>query len=317
MNSSTRAGFAYAAGAYGIWGFLPLYIVITLPTTSVEFIGWRVLLSVVFCALLLTAMRGWRTVGPLWRDREVVVTLAIAGVLVACNWLIYVFAVQTGNTVEAALGYFLNPIVSIVLGLVFFSERLRRLQWVAVGAALLAVVVLAVGVGQFPWISIALAVTFGVYGLVKKRVGTRAAAIPGFFVETTLITPIGLICVAWAIWFGGGVTLGAVSPWHTVALSFAGVVTSLPLLFFAAAAKRLTLVNVGMMQFMTPVMQFLIGVFIFGEAMPPERWAGFVIVWIALACFVADLVIASHRSRARGAVEPSDATGEIGVQDAR
>lgn len=316
VNESSRAGFGYAAAAYGIWGFLPLYISFTVPTTSVEFIGWRVLFSIAFCAILLTVTRGWSVAGRLFRDRGVVVTLAIAGVLVAINWLLYVFSVQSGHTVEAALGYFLNPIVSIILGLAFLGERLRRLQWVAVGFAAIAIVVLAVGYGQFPWISIALAVSFGTYGLVKKRVGARAEAIPGFFVETTLIAPIGLACIGWAALFGGGVTFGTGPVGHTVVVLFAGVVTSLPLLAFASAAKRLTLVEVGMMQFITPMMQFMIGVFVFGEAMPPERWVGFAIVWVALAFFAVDLVIAGRRRSRRGR-GPSDATGEIGVQDAR
>ncbi|MGO2112267.1 MAG: EamA family transporter RarD [Pseudoclavibacter sp.] len=295
MNSSRQAGIVYAAIAYGLWGFLPLYIALTAPTTSIEFIGWRILLSAVFCALLVTVMRGWRGVGRLFRDRGVVITLATAGVVVAVNWFVYVFAVQAGHTVEASLGYFLNPIVSIVLGLVVLHERLRRMQWVAVGFALVAVIVLAVGYGQFPWIALVLACSFGTYGLIKKRVGAKADAIGGFFVETTLIAPIGFACLAFALFAGGGVTFATESAGHTTALLLAGVVTSLPLLAFAAAAKRLTLVEVGMMQFIAPITQFLIGVFVFDEAMPPERWAGFAIVWVALACFVADLVVVGRR----------------------
>ncbi|GGA63451.1 protein RarD [Pseudoclavibacter endophyticus] len=316
MNTSSRAGVAYAALAYGLWGFLPLYIALTTPTSSVEFIGWRILLSALFCAILLAVMRGWRATGRLFRDRRVVGTLALAGTVVAVNWFVYVFAVMSGHTVEASLGYFLNPIVSVVLGLVVLKERLRPLQWAAAGVAVVAVLVLAIGYGSFPWIALVLACSFGFYGLIKKRVGARAGAIPGFFVETTLIAPIGLGCLAWALLAGGGITLGSVSTDHTAALLLAGVVTSLPLLAFAAAAKRLTLVEVGMMQFIAPITQFLIGVFVFGESMPPERWAGFAIVWVALACFAIDLVIAGRRrSAATGAPmprSPADAPGRPG-----
>ena len=186
MTPSPRSGFLLAIGAYGLWGFLPLYIALTAPTSAVELIGWRILFSVVFGVLLLVCLRGGvAELRELVRDRRIVVTLGIAGLLVAVNWLLYVTAVTTGHTVEGALGYFLNPLVSIVLALVVERERLRPLQWAAVGLAVVAVVVLAVGYGQLPLIAIGLALSFGVYGLVKKRVGPRVAVVPGRTADRT------------------------------------------------------------------------------------------------------------------------------------
>lgn len=305
MTPSNRAGLLFAAAAYGIWGFLPLYFALTSPTGPIELVGWRILLSVAFCALVVTIVRGWARVRALWRDARVVGTLAVAGLLVAANWLLYVYAVTTGHTLEGALGYFLNPLVSIVLGLVFLRERLRPLQWVAVGIALVAVVVLAAGYGRFPWLSLGLAATFGVYGLVKKRVGARVDAVSGFFVETTLLVPVAFACLAWVIVGGGGLTFAQVSVGHAFALSLAGAVTSVPLLLFAAAAKRLTLVEVGMLQFLAPILQFVFGVFVFHEEMPVERLAGFAIVWVALACFVVDLARVGRRARVSVPPPPS------------
>lgn len=314
-SRSHRAGIAYAAAAYGVWGFLPLYIAATSPTGPVEFIGWRILMSVGFCAILLVVTRGaWSKLRTLARDRAALAMLAVAGLLVAANWLLYVIAVTSGRTLEGALGYFLNPLVSIVLALIFLRERLRPLQWGAVGLALVAVVVLAVGYGTFPWLSIGIAVSFGVYGLVKKRVGARVDALGGFFVETVALVPVAAGCIAWAWVLDGGITYGTVSPWHTAVLVLAGVVTSLPLLWFAAAAKRITLVEVGMMQFLAPILQFLIGVFLFREAMPLERWIGFAFVWAALVCFALDLARAGIRRRAEADVLGSvDTTGPIAL----
>ena len=295
---SSRAGLLFALTAYAWWGVLPLYIALAAPATPAEIIGWRVLFSSAFCALVLFAVRGgWRRVAALVRDGRVVGTLLVAGLLVAGNWLLYVYAVASGHAVEGALGYFLNPLVSIVLALVVLRERLRPLQWAAVGVALVAVVVLATGYGEFPWIAIGLACTFGVYGLVKKRVGARVDALGGLFVESALIAPIGLGMLWWAATAGGGITFAALGPLHTTVLSLAGAVTAVPLLLFAAATRRLTLVQVGMVQFVAPMLQFVIGVFVFHEHMPPERWAGFAIVWVALACFVADLVRAGRAGR--------------------
>ena len=295
---SSRSGLLFAVAAYVLWGALPLYMVQTVPTTPVEVIGWRILASIVFCALLVTLVRGWRRVGRVFRDRRTVVTLGGAGLLVAVNWLLYVYAVMSGHTIEGALGYFLNPLISIFLGLVVLGERLRRLQWIAVALAAIGVVVLAVGYGVFPWIALGLATSFGCYGLLKKQLGARLDALPGLFVETSLLTPVALACLAWTALLGGGVTFGALGWGHFGILLLLGPVTSVPLLLFAAAAKRLTLVQIALLQYLAPTIQFVIGVLVLGEAMPAERWIGFAFVWFALAVFSLDLVVAQRRSRA-------------------
>lgn len=271
----------------------------TAPTTPVELIGWRICCSVAFGALVVTAVRGWRRVREIASDWWTLGTLALGGVFVAVNWLLYVTAVATGHTVEGALGYFLNPLVSIVLALLVERERLRPLQWGAVGLATVAVVVLTVGYGRPPWIAIGLACSFGLYGLVKKRVGVRVDAIGGFFVETAILIPVGIACLVVAGVAFGGVTAFSLGGGHLAILAASGIVTALPLLLFAAATKRLTLVEVALMQYIAPITQFVIGVWVFHEVMPVERWIGFAIVWGALVLFSADLVLAG-RGRGRG-----------------
>ncbi|WP_258063883.1 MULTISPECIES: EamA family transporter RarD [unclassified Pseudoclavibacter] len=301
MTESPRSGLWLAFSAYALWGFMPLYVVATAPTTPVELIAWRIILSVVFCLLGVLVMRAWRPFRELISKKRVVLGLGIAGVLVSANWLFYVQAVATGHTLDAALGYFLNPIVSVALGLVFLREKLRPLQWVAVGLSLLAVLVISLGYGRIPWLGLGVAMTFGLYGLVKKRVGVQADALSGLAVETTLIMPIGAICLLWTVLFGGGITFGSVSAVNTGVLLFAGVVTSVPLLLFAAAARRLRLIELGLMQYIAPILQFVLAVAVFSEPMPLERWIGFAIVWVALILFTIDLV----RTARLGAKIPS------------
>lgn len=310
-QNEKQAGFLSAIGAFSIWGVLPLYIGLTLPTTAVEVIAWRMVLSLLFCVVVVTLFRGgrgWREVAARFRDRRTVALFAVAGLFVAANWLLYVAAVGSGNALEGALGYFLNPLMSVVFALVFLRERLRPLQWVALGIAVAAVAVILVGYGSFPWFAVLISVTFAVYGLIKNRAGA-VDALTGFTLETTLLLPVGILCFVCTIVWGGGITMGAVSVGHTIALCAAGVVTSLPLLLFASAARRLSLVELGLIQYLGPIIQFVIGVFVLHEAMPPERWVGFGLIWLALIVFSADAVRAARR--ARGAVEPGTATGEI------
>jgi chloramphenicol-sensitive protein RarD len=298
----TILGLFFALGAYGLWGFLPLYFRVLQPAGAIEIVSWRILLSLVFCVVLLTVTRGWRALMVILRDRRTVLIMGVAGVFILVNWLVYVFATVTDRVIEASLGYFTNPIVTVLLGVIVLRERLRPLQWIAVSISAIAVIVLAVNYGQFPWIALALAFSFGLYGFIKKSVGGRVDALSGLTIETAWLAPLALATVVFLA-VNGTLVAGSRDAIHTTLILSAGVVTAIPLLLFAAAARRLPLSYIGMAQYITPVMQFLIGVFIFHESMPPVRWLGFALVWVALVVLTIDML---HNSRAarRAVIEP-------------
>jgi chloramphenicol-sensitive protein RarD len=280
-----RLGVASGLAAYAMWGLFPLYFPLLEPAGGVEIVAHRVVWSVVFVALLLTAMRRWGHVRAAVTDRRTLLVLAGAAVLIAANWLIFVYGVNSGHVVETSLGYFINPLVSVLLGVVVFGERLRRLQWVAVGIAAVAVAVLTVDYGRPPWIALSLAATFGLYGLMKKLVRVEAA--PGLFLETLLVLLPALGVLAFLHADGTG-TFGDAGTGHALLLVSSGIATAVPLLLFAAAARRIPLSTVGLLQYLTPLMQLSVGIFVYDEPMPPARLAGFAIVWLALAVFTAD-----------------------------
>jgi chloramphenicol-sensitive protein RarD len=280
-----RSGVLFGLGAYLLWGVFPLYFRQLEPAGGLEIVAHRVLWSVVFVALLLTVVRRWRLVPPAVTDRRTLLVLATAAVLVTINWLVYVVAVNSGHVVEASLGYFINPLVSVLLGVVFFAERLRPLQWTAVGIATVAVLVLTIDYGRPPWIALALAGSFGLYGLMKKLVRVEPA--PGLFIETAVVLVPAVVFLA-LLHGRGEATAGSEGPGHLLLLMSAGIATAVPLLLFAAASRRVPLSTMGLLQYVTPLIQLAVGVFVFSEPMPPARLVGFVIVWVALATFSLD-----------------------------
>lgn len=261
------------------------------------------MLSLAFCVILLTVTGGWSRFMALVRDRVALGTLALAAVLVLINWSVYVYATLTDHVIEASLGYFTNPIVTVLLGVLVLGERLRPMQWIAVGVSGIAVLVLAIGYGSFPWIALTLAFSFGLYGLVKRRVGPRADAIGGLTVETAVLTPLAVVALI-VIASTTGLTMGAVSPLHTVLLASVGVATAVPLLLFAAAARRIPLVYLGFAQYLAPALQLGIGVVLLHEPMPIERWVGFAIVWVALAILTVDMFRHRYSSQRTRKDEP-------------
>jgi chloramphenicol-sensitive protein RarD len=291
---SAGVGVVLAISAYLLWGFLPLFFLLLAPANALEIVAWRVLFSLVFCAILLAVTRAWRRLGGLLLDRRVTLTLLVAGILILINWLVYVYATLQHEVVQASLGYFTNPIVTVLLGIFVLRERLRPMQWISIGISAIAVLVIAINYGAFPWIALALAFSFGLYGLIKKRVGDRVDALSGLTIETMWLAPVA---VGQLIFVGltTGLTIGNVSTLQTVAMLFAGVVTAVPLLLFAGAARRLPLTTIGLTQYLTPIMQFLIGVLLLHESMPPARLIGFVLVWIALIVLTIDRFWASRR----------------------
>jgi chloramphenicol-sensitive protein RarD len=295
-------GIAFAISAYVLWGFLPVLFFAIRESGPAEIVSWRIVLSLVFCAVLITVTRGWPRLLAILRDRRTMLALSLAAVLILVNWSVYVYASGSGHVVEASLGYFTNPIVTVLLGVVVLRERLRPLQWAALAISALAVVVIAVGYGSFPWIALALAFSFGLYGLVKKRVGPTADAISGLTVETAVLAPAaGVVLVVLGL--TSGLTLGSLGTGHTLLMLSLGVATATPLLLFAAAARRLPLIYIGLVQYIAPILQLIVGIVLLHEAMPLERWVGFGIVWLALAILTVDMFL--HAGRQRGAAVPA------------
>lgn len=293
-----RGGLAYAASAYGLWGLLPVFFLALQPLGPVELVAWRIVFSLAFCALLLTVTRTWRRFLAIARRGRTMGTMAVASVLIFCNWQTYVYGTLSGHVVDAALGYFINPIFTVLIGVVILRETLRTAQWVAVGIAGVAVVVLAVGHGSVPWIALVLATSFGLYGYIKKRVGGSVDALSGLTIESLYLLPVAGVALVFVA-STSGLMIGEPGPWHVGLTVLSGVVTAVPLLFFAAASRRLPLVTMGLIQFVAPLLQFVVGVAFLHEAMPLERWIGFGLVWVALAVLMVDLA-ASTRTARRG-----------------
>jgi chloramphenicol-sensitive protein RarD len=292
---------AFGLVAYFLWGAMPVYFLAMAPAGAFEIVGWRIVFSLVFCALLLTVTRTWGSFRRVLHDRRTVLTFALAGALIYVNWSVYVLATVSGRVVDAALGYFINPIVTVLLGVLVLHERLRVGQWIAVGVSALAVVVLGIEAGALPWISLALAASFGLYGLVKKQVGDRADVVTGLTLETAWLAPVAVLQLL-VVGLGPGLAFGSAGAFPTLMLASAGVGTAVPLLLFGSAAKRLPLTVAGFLQYLAPILQFLTGVVVLHEPMPVGRLAGFLLVWIALVMLVAESLLVVRRGRRARAV---------------
>ncbi|MBM0239482.1 EamA family transporter RarD [Micromonospora sp. ATA32] len=293
-----RLGYLYGFGAYLLWGFFPLYFKLLRPTGPVEILAHRVVWSLVFVALLLAAMRNIGFLRALLRRPRALAGMVAAAALIAVNWGTYIYGVNSDRVVETALGYFINPLVVVLLGVTVLRERLRPTQWAALGVGALAVAVLAVDYGRPPYLALTLALSFAGYGLVKKRLGLPAAE--GLFVESAVLALPALAYLGWLAWRSES-TFGHVSAGHTALLVLAGAATAIPLLLFAGAANRLPLSGLGMLQYLAPILQLGCGVLIFHEPMPPARLAGFALVWVALIVFTVDALRQARRSRTAAA----------------
>ncbi|MEH3090285.1 MAG: EamA family transporter RarD [Microbacterium arborescens] len=291
-------GGVYAFSAYVLWGFMPLYFLTLAPMGPFEVVSWRILFSLAFCAILLTVLRAWGKLFAILRTPRLVLWTIVAGLLIYVNWQVFLISTLTGHVIEGSLGYFINPIVTVLLGVLVLKERLRVAQWVAIGIAAIAVGVIVVGYGAFPWIALALALaaSFGTYGLVKKQIGPSVDAVSGLTLESLWLAPVAIV-QAIVVAATGGLVLGTVSGGHTVLVALAGVITAVPLLFFAAGARRSSLTVIGLLQFVAPILQFITGAWILGEPMPIERWVGFGLVWLALVVLTVDSLRAARRPR--------------------
>jgi chloramphenicol-sensitive protein RarD len=297
QDAEHRRGVAFGVTAYGLWGLFPLYWSLLASAGALETLAHRMIWSLVVVVGVLAWTRRFGSFRAVVRDRRQFLLLTAAAVLISANWGAYIWGVTNGHVVETALGYFIGPLVSVLLGVVLLKERLRKAQWTAVALGAVAVVVLAIGYGEVPWIALVLAVSFATYGLVKKLAG--AGAVESMAVETSVTL---LPAVAYVVFLeaSGDGTFTSLGVGHTLLLVGGGFVTMVPLLAFGAAAVRIPLSVIGLLQYMTPSMQFAFGVLVFGEQMPPERWLGFGIVWLALVVLTFD----GLRRRTPPAIEP-------------
>lgn len=287
-----RRGFLFGAAAYTMWGFFPLYFPLLEPAGAVEILSHRVVWSLVLVIALVSALRKWDSLWTVLRSPRRLVMLAVASVFIATNWGVYIYGVNNGHVVETALGYFINPLVTILMGVVVLHERLRTVQWCALALAFAAVIELSIDYGHPPYISLCLAFSFGSYGLVKKKVGV--GALEGLGLETLILAPVALAYLITLDVHGNG-SFGHRGVGNALLLVLAGFLTAVPLLLFAGAANRITMTMLGLLQYVTPTMQFLLGIFIFHEHMTGARWIGFVLVWTALAIITAEGI--AHRRR--------------------
>nr|WP_205861198.1 EamA family transporter RarD [Planosporangium flavigriseum] len=296
-----RRGYLFGFFAYAIWGFFPLYWKLLKPAGPIEILAHRIVWSAAFVTLLLVALRNWRFLRSLAGRPRTLAGIAVASTVIAVNWGMYIYGVNSSHVVETSLGYFINPLVTVLLGVAVLRERLRVAQWVALATGAVAVAVLTVDYGRLPWIALTLAVSFGLYGLLKKSLALPAAE--GLFVESLALTAPALAYLGWLASHHRS-TFGHVSAVQTTLLVLAGAVTAIPLLLFAGAANRIPLTGLGLLQYMTPSLQLGIGVLIYHEPLPPAQLAGFGLVWAALAVFTWDGIRNARRlSRERAAKE--------------
>ena len=289
-------GTAYGLAAYLLWGAFPLFFHQLLPANAWEILAHRILWTLVVCVIGVLMLRRTKFIGALIRSPRRLGIITAASLFIATNWGVYVYAVNSGRTTDASLGYFLNPLVTIALGVVVLRETLRPLQWIAVGIGAIACIYLTIDNGNFPLIPLVLAGSFAMYGLLKKQIGGTLSAFESLTAETTILAPVAAVTLAVLI-ARGETTFGSQGTGHTLWLASSGIATAIPLLLFAAAASRIPLVTIGLLQFITPILQLLCAVLFLGEHVPTSRWIGFGIVWIALIVLTIDSVANAGRSR--------------------
>jgi chloramphenicol-sensitive protein RarD len=293
-HASLNRGLLFGVSTYGIWGLLPLYWRLLENAGAIEVLAHRFVWTLGIIALLLwlRPRAGW------WRELRqrpaALQMLGAAAAIIAFNWYLYIWGVNNARVVETSLGYFISPLITVLLGVVLFRERLRRPQWIAIGLAVAAVVWLTFDYGQVPWVAVGLALSFATYGVLKKKAAT--GAVEGLAVEATIILPVVLGYLIW-LEFMGRAAFGHAGWSTTLLLMAAGPATAIPLLFFAGAITRIPLTYLGLLQYVTPSVQFILGVFVFSEPMPPARLAGFILIWTALGIFTGENLHHLHKLR--------------------
>lgn len=306
--SKERKGLLAGVAAYLIWGLFPLYWRSMTPATPLELLAHRVVWAVLWVGLLLLVMRRWREVFAVFRNRRTAWILVAASIAIGLNWGLFIYGVNAGRTIEVSLGYYINPLVSVVLGVWFFAEKLRPMQWLALAIASIAVIVLTIEVGSFPYLGISLALSFGLYGGLKKLSPTPPMI--GLMVEALILLPAAIALLSYLV-ISGKSSFGHHGIVHVILIVLMGLVTAVPLILFAVSAQSIPLSTVGLLQYLTPSMQLILGVAVFHEPMSPARWVGFAIVWTALAVFSVDALRNARRDRRTRADELA-ATADAG-----
>lgn len=295
-------GIAYAAIAFFCWGLFPLYFHALGEVPALEILGHRILWSLLFLVIVLTWRRQWKWLPQTLRQPRVLVSFVASAVLLSANWFVYIWSVNNGHVIDASLGYFINPLVNVLLGMLVLKETLRRAQWVAIAIAAVGVLWLTWSAGQVPWIALILGATFGAYGLLRKT--AALAALEGLSLETMILFPLALVYVVWLTLHGQNTFVNSASDGTRWLLAAAGPITAIPLLLFAAGARKIPMAVLGLLQYLSPTMQALLGVWVFHETFPAARLVGFVIIWTALALYVGEglwVGRASRLERARAA----------------
>jgi chloramphenicol-sensitive protein RarD len=283
-------GLLFGVSAYTLWGLFPIYWRLLKPANPLEIVSHRAVWTLVFCFIILALTKTLKSTLALLKRPKIVAGLFLGSILISINWIIYIYAANTGHVIEASLGYFINPLVVIATGVIVLKEKMRLLQWTAVGIATIGVAVLTIDYGRLPWIALGLALSWGSYGLVKKQLGL--GALEGLSIETLLSSGFYL---GYLIWLGNsGEGHFTYSLTLTLLLIGGGAVTAIPLLLFNGSTNRLPLTLVGLLQYITPTIQFCIGVWYYHEDMPAARWAGFLIIWVALMSLALDLIRSSR-----------------------
>jgi len=286
-------GLLFGVSAYTLWGLFPIYWPLLKPANPLEIVSHRAVWTLVFCFIILALTKSLKSTLSLLKRPKIVAGLFLGSILISINWIIYIYAANNEHVVEASLGYYINPIVVIATGVIVLKEKMRPLQWLAVGIATLGVAVLTIDYGRLPWIALGLALSWGSYGLVKKQLGL--GALEGLSIETLLSSGFYLVYLIWLGNSGEGHFTYSLS--LTLLLIGGGAVTAIPLLLFNGSTNRLPLTLIGLLQYITPTIQFCIGVWYFHEEMPTARWVGFLIIWVALMSLAIDLVKSSSSSR--------------------
>ena len=279
-------GLLFGVSAYTLWGLFPIYWPLLKPANPLEIVSHRAVWTLVFCFIILALTKTLKSTLSLLKRPKIVAGLFLGSILISINWIIYIYAANTGHVIEASLGYFINPLVVIATGVIVLKEKMRLLQWTAVGIATIGVAVLTIDYGRLPWIALGLALSWGSYGLVKKQLGL--GALEGLSIETLLSSGFYLGYLIWLANSGEGHFTYSLT--LTLLLIGGGAVTAIPLLLFNGSTNRLPLTLVGLLQYITPTIQFCIGVWYYHEDMPAARWAGFLIIWVALMSLTIDLI---------------------------
>lgn len=294
MNSTKDLGYGrglfVGVAAYLIWGSFPLIISMLSFASPFEIVVWRIVFGFLVAAALITFTKSWPELISVVKQPRLMVWVVASSFFIMANWQIYVIAISEHHVVESALGYYINPLITILFAVAFLRERLRKLQWAAVAMGAIAVTVLTLDYGRLPWIALALAGSFAIYGLAKSKLGGKVSAVNSYALESGILLPVAAIQGSIIGSMSPGLQFGANGFWGAAGLIFFGIMTAVPLILFGTAAKYLPLSIIGLLQYMTPTIQFILALAVFHEDMPPARWLGFIIVWVGLAFLTTDML---------------------------